>query len=210
MLHPPPPCTDSSKGAYGAYWARMTSLTIRPAQVFDAAFAAPLIQDTIGKIGLELTGTRDDTDAAHVIAEFFALRGNRLSFTHTLIAEREGRPLGLAVAYPGDLAHALDEPFRAHRDSLGLPPGVDSEGVPGELYLDTLAVTEAARGQGLGGQLLEAAAERARATGLPRVGLLVEDGNPAARLYARQGFRVTGWRDLAGSRYAHMTLDVTR
>lgn len=186
----------------------MTSLTIRPAQVFDAAFAAPLIQDTIGKIGLHLTGTRNDTDAAHVIAEFFVLRGNRLSFTHTLVAEREGRPLGLAVAYPGDLAYALDEPFRAHRGSLGLTPDVDSEGTPGELYLDTLAVTEAARGQGLGGQLLDAGAERARAAGLRRVGLLVEDGNPAARLYARHGFRVMDWRELAGSRYAHMTLDV--
>lgn len=186
----------------------MTSLTIRPAQVFDAAFAAPLIQDTIGKIGLHLTGTRNDTDAAHVIAEFFVLRGNRLSFTHTLVAEREGRPLGLAVAYPGDLAYALDEPFRAHRSSLGLTPDVDSEGTPGELYLDTLAVTGAARGQGLGGRLLDAVAERASAAGLRRVGLLVEDGNPAARLYARQGFRVTDWRELAGSRYAHMTLDV--
>lgn len=186
----------------------MTEVTLRPAQAFDAAFAAPLIQETIGKIGMELTGTRTDADAAHVLAEFFPLRGHRLSFTHTLLAERAGRPLGLAVAYPGDLAHALDEPFRVRRVSLGLPPGLESEGQPGELYLDTLAVTVEARGQGVGGLLLEAVTRRAAQLGLARVGLLVEDGNPAARLYARHGFQAVGRREVAGGIYAHLTREL--
>ncbi|MFC6750508.1 GNAT family N-acetyltransferase [Deinococcus aquaticus] len=70
--------------------------------------------------------------------------------------------------------------------------------------MDTLAVTEAARGQGVGATLLEAAAAQARTLGLSRVGLLVEDGNRAATLYARVGFRAAGTRTLAGGSYTHL------
>ena len=176
---------------------------IRPAQTFDAEFAAPLIQEAIGAIGHHLTGTDNDTDAAHVIAQFFGLRGNRLSFTNALIAELGGRPVGIALAYPGELAHALDDPFRKHRRSLGLSPEVVSEAEAGEFYLDTLATVAAARGQGIGAALIAACGERARALGLPLT-LLVEDGNPARRLYERSGLTEVGRRELAGHSYARM------
>ena len=179
------------------------SLHIRPAQPSDAGFAAPLVSATIGAIGHVLTGTDNDDDAAQVIGQFFGQRGNRLSFTHTLLAEVSGRPVGLAVLYPGELARALDDPFRAHRRMLGLSPEVVSEGQPGELYLDTLALVPAARGQGYGAALLQACAARARACGLP-LALLVEDGNPAERLYRRQGFRPVGRMEVAGHGYTRM------
>lgn len=177
---------------------------IRPAQTFDAAFAAPLIQAAIGAVGHVLTATDTDEDAAHVLAEFFPLRGHRLSFTHTLIAEVGGQPAGLLIAYPGDLASDLDALFCEHRRTRGLPPATEPEGQPGELYVDTLAVVPAWRGQGTGTALLSAAARRAGKLGLSRLGLLVEAGNPAARLYARQGFREAGVRQVAGGLYTHL------
>ncbi|GGS19396.1 GNAT family N-acetyltransferase [Deinococcus knuensis] len=179
-------------------------VVIRPAAAFDAAFAVPLVQQTIGRVGLALTGTDSDTGAARAMLGFFPLRGNRLSYEHVLIAARGAEPLGLLLAYPGAQAAALDDPFRERLVSLGLPGHVESEGTPGELYVDTLAVTGAARGQGVGATLLEAAAARARTLGLSRVGLLVEDGNRAAALYARVGFRAAGTRSLAGGTYTHM------
>ncbi|WP_291429944.1 N-acetyltransferase [Deinococcus sp.] len=176
----------------------------RPAVPFDAAFAVPLVQQTIGKVGLALTGADSDTGAARAMLGFFPLRGNRLSYQNVQIAARGPEPLGLLLAYPGAQAHALDDPFRERLASLGLPAQVESEGTPGELYLDTLAVTEAARGQGVGATLLQAAAAQAGAQGLRRVGLLVEDGNRAAALYARVGFRAAGRRTLAGGSYTHL------
>lgn len=177
---------------------------VRPATPADAPFAAPLIQATIGAIGHALTGEAADREAARVIAHFFAQPGNRLSAENTLLLEEGGEPLGLAVLYPGDRAAALDEPFRRRLRALGLPDRIDPEAAPGELYLDTLAVAPRARGRGLGGLLLEAGVARAGALGLPRVGLLVEDGNPAARLYARHGFLATGRRRVAGHLYTHL------
>jgi GNAT superfamily N-acetyltransferase len=44
------------------------------------------------------------------------------------------------------------------------------------------------RGAGLGADLVGAAVAEARRRRLPAVGLSVEDGNPARRLYARSGF----------------------
>lgn len=179
------------------------NLRIRPAQTFDAAFAAPLIQEALGAIGWALTGTDNDEDAAHVIAQFFGLRGNRLSFTNVLIAEVGSLPAGLALAYDGAWARELDEPFRQHRASLGLTPEVVSEAEAGEFYLDTLATAAQMRGRGVGSALIAACGERARALGLPLT-LLVEDGNPARKLYERSGFTQAGEREIAGHRYARM------
>lgn len=44
------------------------------------------------------------------------------------------------------------------------------------------------RGQGIGGSLLRRISEIARSRGVTAISLSVEDGNPAARLYARHGF----------------------
>lgn len=45
------------------------------------------------------------------------------------------------------------------------------------------------RGQGIGGLLLRRVSEIARSRGVTAISLSVEDGNPAARLYTRHGFR---------------------
>lgn len=45
------------------------------------------------------------------------------------------------------------------------------------------------RGQGIGGRLLNRAVEVARSRSVTAISLSVEDGNPAARLYARHDFR---------------------
>lgn len=179
-------------------------VTVRPAHADDAAFAVPLIQETIGHIGLALTGAVTEAEAEGVILEFFARSGNRLSFQNVWIAQRSGEVLGLLLGYAGADSGALDEPFREHLRGRGLPTDIVSEGLPGEWYLDTLAVTEAARGHGVGARLLREAATQASANGLERVGLLVEHGNRAARLYEREGFKVAGERTLGGHVYNHM------
>ncbi|MEF2278608.1 GNAT family N-acetyltransferase [Deinococcus sp. YIM 134068] len=181
---------------------------LRPAHPFDAAFAVPLVQEVNGRIGHALTGTTFDAEAARVLLGFFPLAGNRLSHRHTLIAEGPTGPLGLAVAYPGSEAEALDAPFRERLRSLGLSDRIDPEATPGELYLDTLAVVPEARGQGVGGLLLDAVAARARELGLPRVGLLVGEDSRAARLYERHGYRAAGVRGVAGGQFTRLVLDV--
>ncbi|GGL80942.1 GNAT family N-acetyltransferase [Deinococcus aerolatus] len=132
--------------------------------------------------------------------DFFTRPGNRLSHQNIWIAVRVGEALGLLLGYAGADSEALDEPLRARLRERNLPGDFLSEGHPGEWYVDTLAVTPAARGHGVGARLLHEAA----AHGLGRVGLLVEYGNRAVRLYRCEGFVVQEKRTLGGHTYDHM------
>jgi len=81
---------------------------------------------------------------------------------HALVAERDGRLLGLT--------HYL-----LHRSTTAIAPSI---------YLQDLFTAEDARGQGVARALIEAVYDRARAAGIPRVYWLTHETNATAmRLY---------------------------
>jgi GNAT superfamily N-acetyltransferase len=83
-----------------------------------------------------------------------------------LMAERDGRALGMALFFP-------------HYSTW--------EGSPA-LYIEDLFVVEEARREGVGRALVAACAGVARERGWPRIDLAVLDWNPAREFYARLGF----------------------
>lgn len=83
----------------------------------------------------------------------------------TLIAEREGHPVGMALFFPH------------YSTWLGTP----------SLYLEDLFVTPEARGTGAGFALMQALAQIAETRGWNRLDLSVLDWNPARQFYHRLG-----------------------
>jgi ribosomal protein S18 acetylase RimI-like enzyme len=60
----------------------------------------------------------------------------------------------------------------------------------GEMYIETIAVSDRARGQGIGGKLLRWSEEKARAEHMKKLTLEVFQGNRAIGLYERFGFKI--------------------
>ena len=73
-------------------------------------------------------------------------------------------------------------------NSIQIPEGARHKVVPGEAYIEAITVVSHARGMGVGGKLMKWAEEKARERGCTFMQLTVLDGNPAKRLYERNGF----------------------
>ncbi|MEQ4204445.1 GNAT family N-acetyltransferase [Actinopolymorpha sp. B9G3] len=67
-----------------------------------------------------------------------------------------------------------------------------------------IAVVASWRGRGLGRALLRGIADRARAAGVSRLSLSVERANPAARLYASEGYEIVAVDESAETRVKHL------
>ena len=88
-------------------------------------------------------------------------------------------------------AHVM---FASLADTLGPVAAGTASFSQGWCGIHGMRTVERARGQGLAGQLLSALAEQAKAKGIDRVFLQVDEGNaPALALYRRAGFQ-TAWR----------------
>jgi ribosomal protein S18 acetylase RimI-like enzyme len=124
-------------------------------------------------------------------AERYARDGVDFSYRNCLFATRKGDILGMVHAF----AMAPWEAGEIEEDPV-LRPYAELED-PGSLYIAGLAVYGRHRGQGIGGRLMEAAAEIAVSRGCPRMSLICFERNERAlRFYRKLGFRETARRPI--------------
>lgn len=119
----------------------------------------------------------------------------------------DGHPVvaGVIVGYDGADLHRLRETFlQAAKEFLGQDfRGMDDETQAGEYYIDSLAVNESYRHQGLATQLLKKLIDQ-KGQRQP-VGLLVDKGNPGAeRLYRSLGFEYVNDATWGGHEMRHL------
>jgi len=131
------------------------------------------------------------------------------SYKNTLVAIADNKLVGIAVSYDGAQLHELRRAFiHEAKKRIGKDhSGMDDETQAGELYLDSLAVLPEYRRQGIAQRLLKATKEKADKMGLPKVGLLVDKGNPAGEaLYVSAGFSYANDSFWGGHPMKHMVL----
>ena len=138
---------------------------------------------------------------------------SQYSYRNTLVAIADEKVVGAAVSYDGGKLHELRQAFiQSANEYLDKDHSeMDDETQAGELYLDSLAVLPAYRRQGIAQRLLIATRERAHLLHLPRVGLLVDKGNPDGEaLYTKVGFVYLNDNLWGGHAMKHLVLPCQR
>ncbi len=169
-------------------------MTIRQAQPMQAREIARLIM-----VAMNHDCCRYFAGPHHTLKDFEDLmtalcerEDSQYSYRNTLVAiDEEGHLAGICVSYDGAQLHPLRRAFiEESKTRLGMDhSAIADETQAGELYIDSICVDDRFRGKGIATQLIRATIDKARALGLPAVGLLVDKGNPLAeKLYLRNGF----------------------
>jgi ribosomal protein S18 acetylase RimI-like enzyme len=179
----------------------ITLMRIRDATLQDAQVAAALLLELPGGLR-DLFADRET--AAKVARGVFEAGRTVLSHRHAVIAEDEGRPVGLMVRLSGRAWHRLrlstglammraagpaETPGLVRRGRIQdrLIPSVDRNA----LYVPAVAVVPERRSQGIGSLLLLRAMGEAAELGLRSVLMDVDAENQSAiRLYRRLGFHL--------------------
>lgn len=178
-------------------------LRFRPANVDDALFIAR---------GFHMAMLYEDTpeEQIRLFGRVICVRDDVLySWRNTIIAEVDGIPAGMITAYDGSRYHAMRQvTMDLVRQHLGVEfPGMEDEAIPGEYYLDSLAVMPFFRGKGIGRALLQHAIAEGCSLGL-HVTLAVDPINTRAQhLYATLGFKPAGDLFIFGHTYWKMMVE---
>ena len=145
-------------------------------------------------------------DFMHFIARLAKATNSQYSYQNTLVATHNGKIVGAAVSYDGAKLAELREAFiKGMKNYFGRDfSNIPDETRAGELYLDSFAVNEEYRRQGIGGELIKATCAKAAEMGITKVGLLVDTKNNAAeQLYISLGFEYAGDNSWGGHDMKH-------
>ena len=178
----------------------------------DALFIARCILAAVGEF--DFSDMDRDSVQQQIIMEDCSMDRSLYSYTHTRIAECDGKPVGCLLSYPGE---EYAELRKATWDRIDRATGrsyssiSDTETGAGEYYLDSLAVIPEYRGQGIGRRLFDDSIQRAMAMGYNRITLIVEKDHPKLiEYYKSMGFEPESELIFLGERYVRCALDTAR
>lgn len=166
-------------------------LQIRKALPTDANAIAPIMLTAMDDIIYYFIGEQDLQKAITFLAYHIAQPRNQYSYEHIIVAEEDGDIIGQICLYPGDELEQLRAPILSYLHThFKSEPNLGNETQAGEVYIDTLAVSAAAQGKGIGKILLLYAIDLFVHRKKEVLGLLVDKENPKAKkLYLNMGFK---------------------
>lgn len=185
-------------------------MNIRKAIPEDARFIAICVMEAVGNPIMEQTSLSEkDKDTMSHVTSTCQREDTLYSWTNALIAEVDGKPVGCLVAYDGE--HYIERRTITFADVIDIITfdinTMDNEAVPGEYYLDSLAIIPEWRGKGIGRTLLQKGIEEARSLGLLPVLACDPDNTNAKCLYESLGFSEHGHLFIFGEDYLRMTIE---
>lgn len=184
-------------------------MIIRKAFFTDSENIATCLLLAMEEIVFRLMGEEDSEKALAFMRYFVERENNQYSWQNCWVVEQEGSVVAAVNVYNGAQLHALRQPvtdYVKNRFNRSITP--EDETQAGEYYIDSLGVHPEHRGKGIGTQLLQFLIdEYVTRRGQP-LGLLVEEGNVAAkRLYQKLSFQSSGRKVLLlGKHLEHLQI----
>ncbi|MCY8954998.1 GNAT family N-acetyltransferase [Bacillus cereus] len=180
---------------------------IRKAKKTDAMAIAPLLYNALHEIAEKITGSTVEAEVLLGLETWFSKENNRLSYENCFVYEQDESAVGIIVAYHGSEATQLDAPIVHHLRALHKDESItlEKEAELDEYYIDTLSVSSAHGGKGIGSKLIEAAEIYATEKGHKKIALLVNLENKRAySLYEKLGYKKDEIVMLVGEPYTHL------
>lgn len=182
------------------------TLDIRFATSEDTAAVADFVLTAGAGIFEQLfEGLLPGMTARDVLRIAVADDGSPLNFSNAILVEEQGRALGCALCYPAE-DYGLPPVVRSMLPGKRLKPlkALFDSRLDGTFYLNTMVVSEDARGRGLARLLLETVVGVAEETGATALSLHAwTDNEPAMRLYAAFGFEVVAEIPIEPTKHLH-------
>lgn len=175
----------------------------------DAKRCIELLNLAMEDIAFALSGTRDRAKSDEILISFFTQDINRLSYNNVYVFKDEGEIKGVVCAYFGGDLDSLDAPIISHLRASGADGALDAECFSDEFYIDSIAVDERFRGQGIARGLIEFLFEIASQRNLKKIALIVDENKPKTReFYERLGFKFNAVKIVNSHTYHHMIKEI--
>ena len=182
---------------------------IKNAQKQDAKICIKLLNLAMEDIAYKLSGYDDPAKSDEILEKFFVSEINRLSYKNVYVYKRDDVIIAAMCAYFGGDAAQLDSEISQHLKALGKDAQIEKECFDDEFYIDSIAVDEKFRGQGLAKELILHSFAKAKELGHKKVSLIVDINKPKVRkFYESLGFKFNTKKIINLHEYDHMIKDI--
>lgn len=182
---------------------------IKNAQKQDAKICIKLLNLAMEDIAYKLSGYDDPVKSDEILEKFFKSETNRLSYKNVYVYKRDDVIIAAMCAYFGGDAAQLDSEISQHLKALGKDAQIEKECFDDEFYIDSIAVDEKFRRQGLAKELILHSFARAKELGHKKVSLIVDINKPKVRkFYESLGFKFNTKKIINLHEYDHMIKEI--
>ena len=182
---------------------------IKNAQKQDAKICIKLLNLAMEDIAYKLSGYDDPVKSDEILEKFFVSETNRLSYKNVYVYKRDDVIIAAMCAYFGGDVAKLDSEISQHLKALGKDAQIEKECFDDEFYIDSIAVDEKFRRQGLAKELILHSFARAKELGHKKVSLIVDINKPKVRkFYESLGFKFNTKKIINLHEYDHMIKEI--
>ena len=182
---------------------------IKNAQKQDAKVCIKLLNLAMEDIVYKLSGYDDPAKSDEILENFFKSEINRLSYKNVYVYKRDDVIIAAMCAYFGGDTAKLDREISQHLKALGKDAQIENECFDDEFYIDSIAVDEKFRGQGLAKELILHSFAKAKELGYKKVSLIVDVNKPKVRkFYESLGFKFNTKKIINLHEYDHMIKEI--